>query len=120
MEEDIDVALARACVADSSQLAGVDNKLLKHIVSEYQCQQFTCLGGFRNVRNVYSWEGVKLELDETHYAFGTTFEIECETTDPEKFRQLLSELLNKNGITFKYSTISKFGIFRAGKIGQLD
>ena len=35
-----------------------------------------CLGGFRIVQNMYNWKGVKLELDETHFAFGTTYEIE--------------------------------------------
>lgn len=120
VEEDIDVGLARSCVADPSQLVGSGCKLLEQIIREYQCENFVCLGGFRNVRNVYDWEGVQLELDETQYAFGTTHEIECETTDPERFRQLLSELLDKNGISYRYSTISKFGIFRAGKIGALD
>jgi len=120
VEEDIDVALARSCVADASQLQGSGCKLLQQIIREYDCEKFVCLGGFRNVRNVYDWEGVKLELDETQYAFGTTYEIECETTDPERFRQLLGELLDKNGISYRYSTISKFGIFRAGKIGALD
>lgn len=121
VEEDIDVALARACVSDPSLLVrNSECKLLQQIVREYECDNFVCLGGFRNVRNVYDWEGVKLELDETHYAFGTTYEIECETTDPERFRQLLGELLDKNGITYRYSTISKFGIFRSGKIGALD
>jgi len=120
VEEDIDVALARSCVADASQLVVSDCKLLQQIIREYECESFVCLGGFRNVRNVYDWEGVKLELDETHYAFGTTYEIECETTDPERFRQLLGELLDKNGISYRYSTISKFGIFRAGKINAVD
>lgn len=119
VEEDIDVALARACVADPSQFIGSDCKLIQQIIREYKCEIFLCLGGFRNVRNVYDWEGVKLELDETHYAFGTTYEIECETNDPERFRQLLGELLDKNGITYRYSTISKFGIFRSGKIDAL-
>lgn len=120
VEEDIDVALARACVVDPSHLVGTDCKLLQHIVNEYKCQHFVCLGGFRNVRNVYNWEGVKLELDETHFVFGTAYEIECETTDPERFRQLLGDLLDNNGITYKYSTISKFGIFRSGRIDELD
>ena len=120
VEEDIDVALARACVADPAHLVSTDCKLLQHIVNEYKCEHFVCLGGFRNVRNVYNWEGVKLELDETHFAFGTAYEIECETTNPERFRQLLGDLLDKNGVTYKYSTVSKFGIFRSGKIGELD
>ena len=38
-----------------------------------------CLGGFRNVRGDYDYEGLKLELDETIYEWGTCFEIEVET-----------------------------------------
>ena len=38
-----------------------------------------CLGGFRNLRRDYSWEGFKLELDETQFEWGTVFEIEVET-----------------------------------------
>lgn len=120
VEEDIDVARARACVCNPSQLVGSDCKLLQQVIREYKCEKFLCLGGFRNVRNVYNWEGVQLELDETHYEYGTTYEIECETSDPERFRQLLGELLDKNRITYRYSTISKFGIFMAGRIGALD
>jgi hypothetical protein len=37
-----------------------------------------CLGGFRNVRVVYEWQGLKLEVDETGYDFGTCYEVECE------------------------------------------
>ena len=38
-----------------------------------------CLGGFRNIRGDYDYEGLKLELDETIYEWGTCFEIEVET-----------------------------------------
>ena len=38
-----------------------------------------CLGGFRNLRRDYSWEGFKLELDETQFEWGTVYEIEVET-----------------------------------------
>ena len=41
-----------------------------------------CLGGFRNVRSDYDWKGVKLELDETQFAWGTVFEIEVESVRP--------------------------------------
>ena len=45
-------------------------------------EQLVCLGGFRNVRSDYDWEGAKLELDETHFAWGTVFEIEVESVRP--------------------------------------
>ncbi len=38
-----------------------------------------CLGGFRNVRSDFDWEGFKLELDETRFDWGTVYEIEVET-----------------------------------------
>jgi len=38
-----------------------------------------CLGGFRNVRSDFDWEGFKLELDETRFEWGTVYEIEVET-----------------------------------------
>lgn len=43
---------------------------MKHLV---------CLGGFKNQREVFEWEGQTLELDETQYEWGTLYEIECET-----------------------------------------
>jgi hypothetical protein len=38
-----------------------------------------CMGGFRNRRQEYAWEGCMLELDETYFEHGTLYEIECET-----------------------------------------
>lgn len=75
-----------------------------------------CLGGFRNVRNVYNWEGYKIELDETHFEFGTNYEIEVETSEPERVRQLLGGFLDSNNIPYAFSTLSKFAIFRSGKL----
>ncbi|GFQ04588.1 triphosphate tunel metalloenzyme 3 [Phtheirospermum japonicum] len=75
-----------------------------------------CLGGFRNVRGVYDWNGLKLEVDETDYGFGTSYEIECESSDPETAKDLIEGLLRSNGIDFKYSEMSKFAIFRAGNL----
>ncbi|KAL6226232.1 hypothetical protein ACLB2K_000195 [Fragaria x ananassa] len=41
------------------------------------------MGGFGNVRDVYDWAGLKLEVDETKYEFWTCYEIKCESEDPE-------------------------------------
>ena len=71
----MDIGLAKACVADPEHLVSTHCKLLQHTINEYKCEHFVCLDGFRNVQNVYNCEGVKLELDETHFSFGTVYEI---------------------------------------------
>ena len=74
------------------------------------------LGGFGNLRSVYDWKGLKLEVDETSFDFGTLYEIECESSDPERAKRLLEEFLKENEINYSYSTASKFAIFRSGKL----
>ena len=76
------------------------------------------LGGFRNVRGVFLWkeEGLTLELDETRFDFGTSFELECETNEPEKAKVKLEMFLRENGVEYSYSKASKFAIFRAGRL----
>ncbi|KAL6996653.1 hypothetical protein U1Q18_006783 [Sarracenia purpurea var. burkii] len=120
-EEPIDPSIARACVAEPWRLLSVDSSpVLKRVKEEFGVgdKGLVCLGGFRNVRTVFDWEGLKLELDETHFDFGTSYEIECESSDPERAKKLLEELLNKNGISYSYSKVSKFEVFRSGKIPQ--
>ena len=41
--------------------------------------ELVALGGFRNTRQEFDWEGAKLELDETRFDWGTVYEIEVET-----------------------------------------
>ncbi|KAG6500607.1 triphosphate tunnel metalloenzyme 3-like [Zingiber officinale] len=122
-EEDIDPALGRACAADPCRLfdAAASSRIVRRVLEEFGSEgkigSFVCLGGFRNVRAVYAWkEGLTLELDETQYVFGTGYELECETTDPEKAKELLESFLKENGIPYSYSEASKFAVFRAGKL----
>lgn len=89
-----------------------------------------CLGGFKNVRDVYAWNGHQIELDETKYDWGTLYEIECETVsaflslmldvvlkdwylqvDPESMKAKLETLLKGHGITYEYSKVTKFKNF---------
>lgn len=70
------------------------------------------------MRQVYEWKGLKLELDETIFDFGINYEIECESEEPERDRNLLEELLKENGIDYSYSETSKFAVFRSGKLPQ--
>ncbi|RWR76514.1 triphosphate tunel metalloenzyme 3-like protein isoform X1 [Cinnamomum micranthum f. kanehirae] len=65
-EEEIDPTIACACISNLSRLRLLDNsRILKRVREEFGCRDFTCLGGFRNVRAVHDWEGHKLKLDET-------------------------------------------------------
>ncbi|XP_010250281.1 PREDICTED: triphosphate tunel metalloenzyme 3-like isoform X2 [Nelumbo nucifera] len=118
-EEEIDPSLGRACVAEPWRIASVNSsRILKRVKEKFRIgdKGFICMGGFRNVRAVYGWKGLKLELDETQYDFGTCYEIECESADPEGVRKLLEALLTENGINYSYSEVSKFAIFLSGKL----
>ena len=42
-------------------------------------QGIRALGGFRNERKVFDWDGLELELDATQYDWGTLYELEVET-----------------------------------------
>ncbi|PHT75492.1 Triphosphate tunel metalloenzyme 3 [Capsicum annuum] len=68
---------------------------------------FVGWGGFSNVRNVFEWNGVVLEIDETMYGFGTCYEIECGSLEPEKVKEMIETLLKENGIDHSYSKVSK-------------
>jgi uncharacterized protein YjbK len=73
--------------------------------------KLVALGGFKNVRKVIPWQGEKLEIDETHYEWGTTYEVECETSDPESVRTKLTAFLTEQGIEHKFNTTTKFQNF---------
>ncbi|XP_071708280.1 triphosphate tunnel metalloenzyme 3-like [Rutidosis leptorrhynchoides] len=124
MEEAVDPALARLCVSEPGQFKVVKESsgILKKVEDEYGVgtDELVCLGGFRNVRFVYNWNGLKLELDETLFDFGVNYEIECESNEPEKAKIMIQDLLNDNGIRFGYSQVSKFAIFRSGKLPEFE
>ena len=46
---------------------------------KYNVSHLKSLGGFKNVRSDFDFEGFKLELDETKFDWGTVYEIEVET-----------------------------------------
>ncbi|KAK9050966.1 hypothetical protein SSX86_027591 [Deinandra increscens subsp. villosa] len=122
-EEPLDPALARACAADPRRFSAVEGSgVLKRVEGEFgvDLRELVCLGGFRNVRSVYDWKGLKLELDETRFDFGVCYEIECESDEPDKVKLMLEELMKRNGIRFCYSQVSKFAIFRAGKLPEIN
>ncbi|CAN1243575.1 Triphosphate tunnel metalloenzyme 3 [Linum perenne] len=88
----------------SCGLQGRSN-IMKRVREEYRVEEkeekgLICLGGFRNVRQVFELKGLMLELE------------------PEKDKKLIEELLQENGIEFSYSTANKFAVFRSGKLPQ--
>ncbi|KAK4410626.1 Triphosphate tunnel metalloenzyme 3 [Sesamum angolense] len=118
-EEPLDPIVGRHCAAEPWRLLHIESSdIIKRVKEEFNVGAggLVGLGGFRNVRGVYEWSGLKLELDETHYSFGTCYEIECESLEPEEAKNLLEGLLKSNGIEYEYSEVSKFAIFRAGKL----
>ncbi|KAF9611930.1 hypothetical protein IFM89_037150 [Coptis chinensis] len=80
--------------------------------------EFVCLGGFRNVRGVYGWNGLKLELDEMQYDFSISYEIKCESDDPKNVKMVLEKFLNENGVEYSYYEVSKFAVCRFGKLSE--
>ncbi|KAG4930096.1 hypothetical protein AAZX31_17G104600 [Glycine max] len=116
-EEDLDPSIGRECVAEPAKLGSVESRVLKRVQEEFGTEKgLVGLGGFGNLRSVYDWKGLKLEVDETSFDFGTLYEIECESSDPERAKRLLEEFLKENEINYSYSTASKFAIFRSGKL----
>ncbi|CAM0885220.1 unnamed protein product [Alopecurus aequalis] len=123
VEEPLDPALALACVDDPARLGSLDSDIIRLVSHEYggvggHSAPFVCLGGFRNTRGVYELEegGLVLELDETHFDFGTNYELECETAEPNQAKEVLERLLTVAGVPYEYSRSNKFACFMAGKL----
>ncbi|PON68542.1 CYTH-like domain containing protein [Parasponia andersonii] len=117
-EEELGEAVGLACVAEVGKLlsAAEGSRVVRRVREEFGVSEFVGLGGFENVRGVYEWRGLKLEVDETKYGFGTYYEIECESDDPHGSKKLIEEFLKENGVGFSNSEASKFAVFRSGKL----
>ncbi|CAA0842179.1 Triphosphate tunel metalloenzyme 3 [Striga hermonthica] len=115
-EEEVDPTAGRACFESPRKLMDLDSRVLRRVKEEFGVEGFIGLGGFKNVRNVYEWRGVKLEMDEVKYEFGDMYEVECESSEPERVKQMIEDFFKANGIEYSDSVMSKFAIFRAGKL----
>ncbi|PIN20329.1 Triphosphatase [Handroanthus impetiginosus] len=114
--EELDPAIGKACFEDAQKLMDVDSRVLRRARDEFGVKGFVGLGGFRNVRSVYEWNGVKLEVDEVKYDFGHLFEVECQSVEPERVKGMIEEFFQQNGIEYSDSVMSKFAILRSGKL----
>ena len=52
-----------------------------------------------------------MEVDETHFDWGTVHELECETTEPDKVKVELERFLSESGIEYGDSKVTKFQNF---------
>ncbi|KAG1656327.1 hypothetical protein FOA52_006659 [Chlamydomonas sp. UWO 241] len=106
----VDAAGARRFLDTPTDLLS-ECPLLVSLNAKLCLSDLVCMGGFRNRRQEYAWEGFTLELDETYFEHGTLYEIEVETDQPEVARDRLEKLLSSHGISYSYSPVSKFANF---------
>ncbi|KAJ6355163.1 hypothetical protein OIU77_005704 [Salix suchowensis] len=94
-EEEIEPLTGEQCVEEASKLGLTESRIIKRCKDEFGIDEGN---GFRV------------------FSFGVSYEVECENDDPEKVKRELEGFLKENGIDYKYSEMSKFAIFRAGKL----
>lgn len=111
LEHAIEPAVGRKIVEDPGKMLQLQGRVMQVVREKFNPEKLICLGGFRNVRQEFAWEGHLIELDETQYDWGTVYELECETVEPETVKERLEELLGNNGISYAYSSVSKFANF---------
>ncbi|KAF9962360.1 hypothetical protein BGZ65_009302 [Modicella reniformis] len=91
-EEVINIDIARRIIEDPNLIpqAAESHRLLKKIVERIPCNDgYIHLGRFKNVRHKYHWQDYVVEVDRTTYPHGTAYEVEIESTDPEKAKERL-------------------------------
>eukprot|EP00775_Hariotina_reticulata_P007407 gene7407-7616_t len=111
VEEEVDPIQARKYLQEPSSMLLLPSTLIQDMTRHFALNALMCLGGFNNSRQEIAWQGFTLELDETMYPWGTLYELEAETDKPEELRDQLEKMLQKESITYSYSTTSKFANF---------
>ncbi|KAG0300916.1 hypothetical protein BGZ97_003021 [Linnemannia gamsii] len=110
-EEAIEIDLARRIIDNPGLIpeAANSHRLLKKIVDRVPCSEgYSHMGRFKNVRHKYRWDEYLVEIDRTSYPHGIAYEVEIESTDPEKAKARLTALLQEHDIPFGNSQQNKF------------
>lgn len=111
-EATVDPEIARKFLGNPKSLAEMDLNFIAELRDKFDIlNDLKSLGGFHNQRKEYEWHGHVLELDRTAFPWGTIYELECETSDPDQVRQELEEMFDKLELSYKHSTKSKFANF---------
>ncbi|KAL1922766.1 uncharacterized protein VTP21DRAFT_9142 [Calcarisporiella thermophila] len=117
-EEELDINIARNIIADPSRIASLaqSNRLLNDVVDKYACSGYKLVGRYATLREKYRWRTMVVELDATTFDFGRMYEMEVETTEPERVRAELEDFLREHQLNYAYSTRNKFNNMVAGSI----
>lgn len=114
-ETELTKEIGQEILRDPSRIAKYSGEypLIKHIFSVIGAAAtpetaWKVVGEFKTLRLKIPWTSETVELDETTYPFGTGWEIEIETTNPEQVKKQMESLLNENGIAFTESKRNKF------------
>lgn len=111
-EEDV-LDVPDATLATDEQRA---NALAAHPLTAGYAAQMRSLGSLRNHRTVFPWEGLALELDQTHFSYSPRpqWELEVETQSPQVDEPRIITLLTDMKIRFQPQTQGKFSRFMDG------
>ncbi|CAG9463344.1 unnamed protein product [Pedinophyceae sp. YPF-701] len=113
MEASLDPAKGREALKNPDVLLGLDCPVMAFVRKKFgEGVKLRCLGGFDNFRQEAHWEGQVLEVDETKFEWGTLYEIEAETAEPEALKGRLEAWLQGADVPYAYSTTTKFANFR--------
>ncbi|KAF9908421.1 hypothetical protein BX616_000163, partial [Lobosporangium transversale] len=89
-EEPIDIAIARQIIDNPNLIpeAAKSHRLLQKIVERVPCPDgYSHMGRFKNIRHKFQWREYLVEVDRTTYPHGTAYEVEIESTEPEKAKE---------------------------------
>ncbi|KAG0369506.1 hypothetical protein BGZ54_009724 [Gamsiella multidivaricata] len=93
-EQIIDVDIAMQIIESPNIIPEVakSHRLLQKIVERVPCPNgYLDMGRFRNVRHKFQWKEYTVEVDRTIYPHGTAYEVEIESTDPDKAKEQLQD-----------------------------
>lgn len=112
-EDAVDPKLARQFLENPAALLSHESRVITKLKNQVGDLPggLVSLGGFYNTRKEFQWRGHLLEVDQTSYPWGTLHELEAETSKPQELKAEIETMLKERGISFSYSTKSKFANF---------
>ncbi|TPX49442.1 hypothetical protein SeLEV6574_g01443 [Synchytrium endobioticum] len=114
LEHSIDASLAEALIENPNLLMSSHSShpILNHVYQRASATGFKRIGHFKNTRTRVWWDGLLLEMDETHFDFATAYEIEIEHLDTLAAKSKIAAFLTQHGIAFCNSKNNKFAVLK--------
>lgn len=117
LESEIDIKDYTKIIDNPLDIQEFDQyELIKILQTETISRNYCVSGEFCTIRNIYDYNQMKIEIDETIYDFGNAYEIEIEHNNPILTKEKIETLLKHENIEFSYSKRSKFGNFIAKSV----